>query len=121
MLSITLAHNWLAPSMNVMHLHANLVQAIFPGRGRGTSLSIVSYAHLVDVAGVDPLLAFPSVEKEEVKHLDGGVVAYIKALDEKRDPRSEMVKRVANKWGKLEVVDAQFKGPYDSLLSSPSD
>lgn len=31
MLSIALSHNWLACSLNVMHLHAALAQATFPG------------------------------------------------------------------------------------------
>ncbi|KAG8865289.1 secretory subunit [Tulasnella sp. 330] len=89
MLSIALSHNWLACSLNVMHLHAALAQAIFPGS--------------------DPLLAFPSVNKEEVKAVEGGITAYMKALEEKSDPRHEMVKRVADKWGRLDVVDSQFK------------
>lgn len=61
-------------------------------------------------AGSDPLMAFPSVTKEEVAAVEGGVAGYLKALEEKNDPRSEMVKRVADKWGALEVLDSQFKG-----------
>ncbi|KAG9016960.1 secretory subunit [Tulasnella sp. JGI-2019a] len=89
MLSIALSHNWLACSLNVMHLNASLAQAVLPGS--------------------DPLLAFPSVNKEEVKAVEGGITAYIKALEQKNDPRSEMVRRVADKWGRLDVVDSQFK------------
>lgn len=98
MLNIALAHNWLATSMNVMHIHAMLAQAIFPGS--------------------DALLAFPSVDKEEAKVVEGGVAGLIKSLDEKNDPRSEMVKRVADKWGKLDVVDSQFKGTTIGMISS---
>jgi len=89
MLSMTLAHNWLAATLQVMHLHASLAQAVLPD--------------------TDSLLAFPSVRKEEVKMVEGGIAGYVKALEEKGDPRLEMVKVVADKWGSLELVDAQFK------------
>lgn len=111
MLNIALAHSWLACSMNVMHLHSSLAQAVFPGMRFHTS---GGSGYVTDLrqchSGADPLLAFPSVEKEEVKQVEGGVVGLIKSLEEKNDPRFEMVKRVADKWGKLDVIDSQFRG-----------
>lgn len=77
-----------------MQLHAYLAQATMPGS--------------------NPLLAYPSVTKEELKLVDGGVVSYIKALEDKHDPRAEMVQRVADKWGHLEVIDPHFKGRSNS-------
>ena len=47
--------------------------------------------------GSDPLLAFPSVAKEEIKAVEGGVAGYVKALDAKYDPLAEMVRRAADK------------------------
>lgn len=87
---MALAHNWLACTSSIMHLHSYIVQATFPGS--------------------NPLLAYPSVTKDEAKLGDGGVVSYIKALEDKHDPRAEIIQRVADKWGHLQVIDPQFKG-----------
>ncbi|KAG8935466.1 secretory subunit [Tulasnella sp. 418] len=89
MLSMALAHNWLTSTIHVMHLHANLAQAVFPG--------------------LNPLLQFPDVQMDEAKTVSGSLAQFLKKLEEKQDPRHEALLQVANRWGKLDCVDAQFK------------
>jgi translocation protein SEC63 len=101
LLSITLAHNWLIPTLHVMHLHAYLAQALLPGE--------------------DALLQLPCVEKDEARAIEkvgGGVKELIQSLEEKNASQDKVhaVQRAAERWGKLEIIDAQFKGLFGPVL-----
>jgi len=89
LLSISLSHNWLVPSLNIMHLHAYLAQALLPG--------------------AQPLALFPGVQKEEVENTHGDFSHLVKNLEAKGDRRVGTLKKVAERWGHVELVDAQFK------------
>jgi translocation protein SEC63 len=95
LLSITLAHNWLLPTLHVMHLHAYLAQALLPGDS--------------------PLLQFPGVRKDD---LEPGVevAELVEELEKKADPRLESIRKAGERWGHLEVVDVRFKGERFCLI-----
>jgi len=92
MLSMALAHNWLALSVKVMRLHAALAQAVVPGSPS---------------AAVKQL---PKIKNEEVaddapEDLETRLMQWQKL----GDVRLEEAKKAFGKWGRLEVVDAYFK------------
>lgn len=83
-----------------MHLHAYLAQALLPGE--------------------DVLLQFPRVDQEEARavgKLGGGVKELIQSLEEKNASQDQVhaVQKAAERWGKLDIIDAQFKGKPQSL------
>ncbi|KAF8334977.1 Sec63 Brl domain-containing protein [Cantharellus anzutake] len=89
-LAITLAHNWLATALHVMHLHAYLVQALLPPD--------------------DPRLQFPELQRADLlrhKALDAG--SLFDALEAKGDKRITSIRRSAKALGVLNVLDAHFK------------
>lgn len=80
-----------------MRLHAYLTQALLPGAER------LRFAQL------------PSIEMDELTSLAPGAKDlddFVKALDEKQDDRLLDVRRAIAKWGRLEIVDAAFKGAF---------
>lgn len=89
LLNIALAHSWLLPTVRIMHLHANLAQAIFPG--------------------ADKMIQFPGVD-DPAEDLSDSLEGLIERLEETGDQRLDAVKKAGEKWGKLEVVDASYKG-----------
>jgi translocation protein SEC63 len=94
LLSIALARNWLAPTLAAMRLHAFLAQALPPRRGL-------------------ELAQLPRVGKDEVRVLGAGPEALGAAatkLGEKGDVRAEDVQKALERWPRLELVDAAFKG-----------
>ena len=98
---MALSHNWLSSTLEVMHLHAYLAQALLPGS--------------------EPLLQFPSITKTDANGVatEGETVplnGLVKKLASRQDPRVEQLKEVGKQWGKLDVVDAQFKGTLQSCL-----
>ena len=95
LLNISMARNWFLPTLAVMHLHAYLAQALFPGNDKS------KYAQL------------PGISEDDVKTLPEGVSTledYIQALEEKGDERLPEIKKAAARWGRLELVDAKFQG-----------
>jgi translocation protein SEC63 len=83
-----------------MRLHAYLVQALIPGEER------LKFAQL------------PGIQHEEVTSLSGDASVmeeFVLALDAKGDSRIEDVKTALQTWGRLELVDASFKGLSTSL------
>jgi translocation protein SEC63 len=78
-----------------MRLHAYLTQALLPGAER------LRFAQL------------PSIEVDELTSLAPGAKDlddFVQALDERQDDRLSDVRRAIEKWGRLELVDAAFKG-----------
>ncbi len=80
-----------------MRLHAYLAQALTPGD------SSIKYAQL------------PGIQPEEAKALSrqaGALDELVGALAEKKDERAAEVEKAASRWGRLDLVDASFKGMY---------
>ncbi|ETW84592.1 molecular chaperone, DnaJ superfamily [Heterobasidion irregulare TC 32-1] len=94
LLNISMARNWFLPTLAVMHLHAYLAQALFPGNDKA------KYVQL------------PGISEDDVETLPEGVSTledYIQALEEKGDERLPDIKKAAARWGRLELVDARFQ------------
>ena len=101
MLSMTLAHSWLSSTLNVMHLHAHLAQALAPGK--------------------NSLLQYPMVEEDEANRLEvspneSPVADFVGSLEGKNDSRAGVIKKIADRCGKLDVVDARFKGEHLKVI-----
>jgi translocation protein SEC63 len=97
LLSMALSHNWLTPTLDVMHLNAYFVQALRPG--------------------ASPLLQFPGVTEEDVKENKGkGVAELVARLEERHDQRATSIRRATERWGKLDIIDSKFKGTSSLLL-----
>ena len=84
-----------------MRLHAYLAQGLNPGQ---TSLR---YAQLPGIS---------ESESEELVQKYPLLADLIFSLEEKADDRVREVKKVASKWGKLDLVDASFRGSYPRSL-----
>lgn len=95
LLNISISRNWLSPTLAVLRLHSYLAQALVPGN---TSLK---YAQL------------PGIEQAEAKKLAKDAVAFdelVTVLEEKNDQRASEVKKAVSRWGRLDLIDASFKG-----------
>lgn len=75
-----------------MRLHAYLAQALLPGKEQ------LKFAQL------------PNIKLGERQDSTENVEDFVGALEEKGDERVKDVKRALDSWGRLEVVDATFKG-----------
>lgn len=95
LLSICISRSWLTPTLAAMRLHGYLAQALNPGQIslRYAQLPGISESDSADLVQQYPLLA-----------------DLIFSLEEKADDRVREVKKVASKWGKLDLVDASFQG-----------
>lgn len=72
-----------------MHLHAHLTQAILPG--------------------AEKMIQFPGIDDPD-EDLPDSLEGLIERLEETGDRRLDAVKKTGEKWGRLEVVDASYKG-----------
>jgi translocation protein SEC63 len=72
-----------------MHIHQHLAQAILPGAEKMTQ--------------------FPGIN-DAAEDLPDSLEALIEHLEETGDQRLDVLKKAGEKWGKLEVVDASYKG-----------
>jgi translocation protein SEC63 len=107
LLNVTLARNWLAPSVYVMQLHARLVQAVKPSQVPATDY-----------------LQYPSIKPDEVQALSRAVKEYkkgpdvdtieaiVKKLKADEDPRASIVAKAAQRWCRLDIVEASFTGMF---------
>jgi translocation protein SEC63 len=112
LLNVTVARNWLVVSIYVMQLQARLVQAIKPSR---------TPSH--------DYLQYPSIRLGETQTLADGVKKYkkgpdvdvitaiMKKLEEMNDPRASIIEKAAERWCRLEIVDASFTGMDFDYLS----
>ena len=91
LLTISTSRNWLAPTLSVMRLHAYLTQALLPGKEE------LKFAQL------------PGVKLEEKQGEAENIGEFVEAL-EKEDGRVNDIRRALQGWGRLELVDASFKG-----------
>ncbi|KAI0057746.1 translocation protein sec63 [Artomyces pyxidatus] len=94
LLNVTMSRNWFQPTTAVMRLHAYLAQAAVPG----------------DASAVYTQL--PGIKAEDVKVLPEdttGIGEFVKLLESKKDARVDDVKKAADRWGHLDLVDASFR------------
>jgi hypothetical protein len=100
LLAMALGHGWLTTTLEVMRLHAYFTQALLPGKSM--------------------LLQFPMITEDVLKTAsDSDMSALVSILKGEKD-RARSLLSAARHMGKLDVVDAQFKGKtiLDSLETS---
>ena len=95
LLNIVTSCNWLIPTLSVMCLHAHLAQALLPGSDR------LWFAQLPGIKGEEVGKLAPHARDLE---------DFVHALQEKADGRIGEVKKAVETWGRIELVDAVFKG-----------
>lgn len=98
LLTIATSRNWLAPTLSVMRLHAYLTQAILPGHEQS------KFAQLPGVKPDEKTQGAPTVEK------------FVESLEKNKDGRAAEAKHALQGWGRLELVDATFKGKLFRLV-----
>ncbi|KAF8632412.1 hypothetical protein AX17_004853 [Amanita inopinata Kibby_2008] len=124
LLNITLARNWLFPSLAIMRLHAHLVQALPP--------SILSLARTASTADdkefINPhALSFaqlPGISSLEEASAIAPTAAnfgdFVHVLEEKADGRLPDVKKALSRWGRVDLVDIAFKVIGERVVSPSS-
>ncbi|KAG9081434.1 secretory subunit [Ceratobasidium sp. UAMH 11750] len=93
-MTMTLSRNWAASSLQLMHLHAYLAQAILP-------------SPLIESPST-ALLQYPNIKKEDTLTVRSGEVSDLLSHLGDKD-RASSVRAAAASSGKLEIVDAKFK------------
>lgn len=99
-----MARNWLQPTVAVMRLQAYLTQALLPlpsSTSYDSERKLQKYAQL------------PGLKQEDVRGLGvtgEGIDEIVTALEGRDDGRVADVKKAVGRWGRVEIVDAQFKG-----------
>ncbi|KAF8681439.1 posttranslational protein targeting membrane, translocation [Rhizoctonia solani] len=94
LLTMTLSRNWAASSLQLMHLHAYLAQAILP-------------SPLIESPST-ALLQYPNVKKEDTAVVRSGEVSELLSNLSDKDVASGVRAAAANS-GKLDIIDAKFK------------
>ncbi|CAE6422386.1 unnamed protein product [Rhizoctonia solani] len=94
LLTMTLSRNWAASSLQLMHLHAYLAQAILP-------------SPLIESPST-ALLQYPNVKREDTASLRSGDVSELLSNLGDKDITSG-VRAAAVNSGKLDIIDAKFK------------
>ncbi|CAE6476988.1 unnamed protein product [Rhizoctonia solani] len=94
LLTMTLSRNWAASSLQLMHLHAYLAQAILP-------------SPLIESPST-ALLQYPSIKKEDTAAVRSGEVSELLSNLDNKDIASG-VRAAAAGSGKLDIIDAKFK------------
>lgn len=105
LLSITVTRSWLLPTLATLRMHAYLAQAIPPGEDN------LAFAQL------------PGVQEDEARSLSGKVQNMedlILSLKHDKDERVSQIQKAMNKWGKLDLVGADFKVIDDRLVTPSS-
>jgi translocation protein SEC63 len=91
---MTLSRNWAASSLQLMHLHAYLAQAVLP-------------SPLIESPST-ALLQYPNVKKEDTASVRSGEVSDLLSSLQDKDIASG-VRAAAASAGKLDIIDAKFK------------
>lgn len=89
-----------------MRLHAYITQALYPGQ------ESLRFAQL---PGIN------QSEAEEFAKESHGFEDLTGSLEEKQDGRLDEIKKVVSRWGKLDLVDASFKGIFSGFPSNCVD
>jgi hypothetical protein len=87
---MALGHGWLTTTLEVMHLHAYFAQALLPGK------SI--------------LLQFPMITEDVLENADDSDASALVSILQGDKDRAKSLLSAARHMGKLDIVDAQFKG-----------
>ncbi|THU97929.1 hypothetical protein K435DRAFT_661913 [Dendrothele bispora CBS 962.96] len=110
LLNVSMARNWLVPTMSVMRLHAYLVQALLP--------------HPNEAIGKRQRLAqLPGIKVEELEGMNGlskDIPELIERLEKSGDGRVGDVRKAMERWGRLEVVDAGYKVIGERIITPSS-
>jgi len=96
LLNVSIARTWLLPTLATMRLFAAFAQALPPSASERLRLTQLPGISAEDIAAVAP----KAKDLSDVLH----------SLEEKNDPRSKDVKKTLEKWGRVEIVEAAFKG-----------
>ena len=96
LLNVSIARTWLLPTLATMRLFAAFAQALPPSASERLRLTQLPGISAEDIAAVAP----KARDMSDVLH----------SLEEKNDPRSKDVKMTLQKWGRVEIVEAAFKG-----------
>ncbi|EED84394.1 predicted protein [Postia placenta Mad-698-R] len=94
MLNISITRNWLQPTLAAMRLYAYLAQALPPGQDQLR------------------LAQLPGISMDESAKLSprfNAVDQLIESFEKEGDERLPEIKKAAQNWGKVEIVDAAFK------------
>ncbi|KAH7101122.1 hypothetical protein BKA62DRAFT_743479 [Auriculariales sp. MPI-PUGE-AT-0066] len=89
LLSMTMSHGWLGPTLTVLHLHALLAQAMLPD--------------------AEKLTVFAGVDKATADSANNDLKKLVEVLEKKKAPQAEVVRAAAQRWGKLEIAGAGYK------------
>lgn len=106
-----MARNWLQPTVAVMRLQAYLTQALLPLPSNNTydpERKLQKYAQL------------PGLKQEDVRDLGTAVEDFkevVTALEGRDHGRVDDIKKAVERWGRVEIVDAQFKGEHSGNFS----
>lgn len=93
LLNIATSRNWLQPALTIMRLHAYLAQALRPGQERLR------------------LAQLPGVNEDAIEGYQGDELeTFVGKLEIKGDERASEIRKAINSWGRLNLVDAAFKG-----------
>jgi preprotein translocase subunit Sec63 len=100
LLSITLARNWLQPTLAAMRLHAYITQALLPRVAVKKGMEV---GQLPKMAGDESAQV---VAGGDVKDMS----AFASKLAERGDERVADVNKALRQWPRLDLVDVSFKG-----------
>lgn len=89
LLSMAISHSWLQPTLVILRLHQLLAQAVAPD--------------------ADRLTLFPGVDKETAQSAQGDIVKLVRNVEVKAPESASDVRKIAERWGQLEFVDAGYK------------
>lgn len=95
LLNVSMSRNWLQPTLATMRLHGYLAQALAPAAAPAV------FAQLPHVDGAEVQEIAPKAE---------GMEDFVAALEKRGDGRVGEVKTALKRWGRVELVDASFKG-----------
>jgi len=95
LLNVCVARTWLLPTLAVMRLYSLVAQALPP--------TASDKLRLTQLPGIDEKDIETLTPKASMKDL-------LYMLEEKKDPRAGDVKAALQKWGRVEIVEATFRG-----------
>ena len=105
LIAVTTSRNWLVPTIYAMRLYAFITQAILPQnftvKPRLAQLPGIKYSEVVGENA--------SIQADDVKDV-------ATQLEQKGDGRADDVKKAVDKWGRLEIVDAAYKGAHNMRI-----
>lgn len=99
LLNVSMSRNWLLPTISLLRLQAYLVQAVHPVQAAEAAL----LTQLPYVTEDDVVAAAEHVDEHDLK-------AFVEYLQERKDGRTEEVLKSVGRWGRLDLVEASFRG-----------